>query len=150
MTQTVPDISPLMPMHQDPLLVLPILATNQFAYTRLTSWPYTLGPSITGSSGSCNIKHAGPDITTALASWYTLSYAKTYMYHASSHPGEAWIMQRHEDLYFSVSAAKARLTERPVRSSIWYENFSLNIWRWAGEFPSEMAHDPDFWCIPCA
>ena len=29
MTQTVPDISPLMPMHQDPLLVLPLMPWRQ-------------------------------------------------------------------------------------------------------------------------
>ena len=32
MTQTVPDISPLMPMHQDPLLVLYILHNWKFEW----------------------------------------------------------------------------------------------------------------------
>ena len=44
MTQTVPDISPLMPMHQDPLLVVPVRATRcryrprAWVWVRL-AWP---------------------------------------------------------------------------------------------------------------
>ena len=52
MTQTVPDISPLMPMHQDPLLVF------TFMTSLATCW--TLGP--------CDIKHYNDVIMSAMTS----------------------------------------------------------------------------------
>ena len=43
MTQTVPDISPLMPMHQDPLLVIPIPTINTFM---LMCWTASQAPVV--------------------------------------------------------------------------------------------------------
>ena len=40
MAKTVPDISPLMPMHQDPLLVLKVIATSIFPRFRLRALKY--------------------------------------------------------------------------------------------------------------
>ena len=42
MTQTVPDISPLMPMHQDPLLVIPIYTNLSSVNTIHAHFPLTV------------------------------------------------------------------------------------------------------------
>ena len=57
MTQTVPDISPLMPMHQDPLLVLPLMSV----------W----GNHWTSSCEKDDLRRLGSHLTSLLLIWPT-------------------------------------------------------------------------------